>query len=90
MIGRRVDVSALAGSATGASPSSRNTRNFASYTGEARIRYALTRTFALYSEYLYYYYDLRGQARLAPGLPGVYEQHGIRVGFMVFGQPLGR
>lgn len=90
LIGRRVDVSAFAASATGTSPTSLNTRNFASYTGEARIRYALTRTFALYSEYLYYYYDLGGQAHLAPGLPAVYEQRGIRVGFMLFGQPLGR
>jgi hypothetical protein len=90
LIGRRVDVSAFAASATGTSPTSLNTRNFASYTGEARIRYALTRTFALYSEYLYYYYDLGGQAHLAPGLPAVYEQRGIRVGFMLLGQPLGR
>ena len=71
-------------------PISRTTQNLSTYTGEARIRYALTRTFALYSEYLYYYYDLGGQAHLAPGLPSVYKQHGIRVGFMVFGQPLGR
>jgi hypothetical protein len=90
VIGRRLDVSALAGSATAVSAISRNTRNLSMYTGEARIRYALTRAFALYSEYLYYSYDLSELAHLAPGLPGVYEQHGIRVGFMVFGQPLGR
>jgi hypothetical protein len=88
VIGRRIDVSGLAAYATAVSAISRNTRNLRTYTGEARIRYALTRGFAVYSEYLYYYYDLRGQARLAAGLPSVYEQHGIRVGFMVFSQPL--
>ena len=50
----------------------------------------MKRSFALYSEYLYYYYDLRGQAGLAPGLPSVFEQHGIRVGFTLFVEPLGR
>lgn len=90
VIGRRFDVSALAGYATAVSAISRNNRNLSTATGEARIRYALTRSFAIYSQYLYYHYDLREQSHLAPGLPGVYEQHGIRVGFMVFGQPLGR
>jgi hypothetical protein len=88
VIGRRIDVSGLAAYATAVSAISRNTRNLSTYTGEARIRYALTRGFAVYSEYLYYYYDLRGQARLAAGLPSVYRQHGIRVGFMLFAQPL--
>jgi hypothetical protein len=90
VIGRRVDVSASAGYATAASAITGNTRNLGTYTGQARIRYALTRAFAVYSEYLYYYYDLAEQARLAPGLPSVYEQHGIRVGFTLFAQALGR
>jgi hypothetical protein len=89
VIGRRVDVSASAGYAAAASAISRNARGLTTYTGEARIRYALTRAFALYSEYLYYSYDLRGLTALAAGLPGVYEQRGIRAGFTVFGQPFG-
>jgi len=83
-------VSAAAGHATGASAINRSTQNLDTSTGEVRIRYALKRSFALYSEYLYYYYDLRGQARLAPGLQSVCEQHRIRVGFMLFVEPLGR
>lgn len=90
VIGRRVDISASAGYAVAASAISRNTRSLTTYTGEARFRYALTRAWALYSEYLYYSYDLRGQAALAAGLPGVYEQRGIRAGFTVFSQPLNR
>jgi hypothetical protein len=89
-IGRRVDVVALAGHASGGSALSTNSRNLGTYTGEARIRYALARSYALYSEYLYYSYDLGEQARLAPGLPSVYEQHEIRVGFTVFARALGR
>jgi hypothetical protein len=90
LIRRRVDVSATAGRATGASTLSPNTQNLDTSTGELRIRYALRRSFALYSEYQYYYYDLRGQARVAPGLPSVFEQHRVRAGFMVFAEPLRR
>jgi hypothetical protein len=45
---------------------------------------------AVYSEYLYYYYDQAGVLRLAPGLPRVFEQHGVRVGFSLFAEALGR
>ena len=34
----------------------------------------------MYAEYLYYYYDLRGQRALAPDLQPVFEQHGVRAG----------
>ena len=90
LITRRIDVSAMAGYATAASAIHPTDQNLETHTGDVRIRYALKRSFALYSEYLYYYYDLRGQTRLAPGLPSVFEQHGIRVGFMVFAEALGR
>ncbi len=90
VIGRRIDVAAQAGSATAASVISRDSRNFRTYSGEARLRYALTRAFAIYSEYSYYYYDLRGRSHIATGLPDIYEQHGIRMGFMLFAQPVGR
>ena len=90
LITRRLDVSTAAGHATGASAMNRGTQTLDTSTGEVRIRYALKRSFALYSEYLYYYYDLRGQARLAPGLQSVFERHRIRVGFMLFVEPPGR
>ena len=84
LLSHRVDVLAAAGYATAASAITRNTQDLETRTGQVRIRYALKRSFAIYSEYLYYYYDLRGQARLAPDLPSVFERHGIRVGFMIF------
>jgi hypothetical protein len=90
LIARRVDVSAKAGHATGASALSYNTQNLDTSTGEVRLRYALKRSLALYSEYLYYYYDLRGQTRVALDLPSMFEQHSVRVGFMLFVEPLRR
>jgi hypothetical protein len=89
LISRRLDLSAVAGYATGASLLA-GSRKLETYTGEVRLRYALTRSFALHTEYLYYHYDLRGQAFLAPDLPSVFGQHGARVGFMLFLDALGR
>ena len=90
LIARRVDLTARAGYATAASALSLDSQKFSSYTGDVKIRYALKRSFALYSQYLYYYYDLRGQARLAPDLPSVFEQHAVHIGFMLFIETLGR
>jgi hypothetical protein len=90
LITDRVELWAAAGYVTGASVMDRGAQNLETYTGEVRITYALKRSFALYSEYLYYYYDLRGQPGLAPGLPSVFEQNGIRVGFMLFVKTLGK
>jgi hypothetical protein len=90
LITRRVDVSASAGYSTGASGIYHNTQNMNTSADRIRIRYALKRSFAFYSDYLYYYYDLRGQARIAPALPSVFKQQGIRIGFMLFVEPLRR
>jgi hypothetical protein len=87
IISRRIDVAALAGYATALSVT-RQTQDLTTYTGEARIRYALTRSFAMYSQYLYYYVDLANHALVMPAVAGRHEQHGIRVGFMFFSQPL--
>ena len=90
LISRRVDLSASVGYATAASVLARNTGTLETYTGEASIRYALKRSLALYSEYLYYFYDQRGQTGLAPNLPSVFEYHGVRVGVVLFIEALGK
>ena len=95
LISRRLDLSARAGYATGASTllngtPSNGSRNLETYTGEVKLRYALKRSFALYTEYLYYHYDQGDQALLVPDLPSVFDQHGVRVGFMLFVDALGR
>ena len=87
---RRLDVSASAGYVVGQSALVQSSQRFDAYTGTTRARYAVTRSFALYAEYLYYYYDLRGQRALAPDLQPVFEQHGVRVGVMFWARPVGR
>jgi hypothetical protein len=94
LITRRLDVSASGGYASGTSALSRDTKHLDDTqhlntdTAQLRVRYALKRSLALYSQYAYYYYDLRGQARFAPELPSAFRQHEVRVGFMFFVRPI--
>jgi hypothetical protein len=83
LISRRLDVTGVAGYAAGASALSDNS-DFETYTGEVRLRYAVKRSIALYTQYYYYHYDVREQTLLAPDLPRVFDQHGARLGVMLF------
>ena len=87
---RSVDITAAAGYATGGSYLRPEAERLETYTGTVRGRYALSRSVAVYAEYLYYYYDLHGQTTLAPGLPAVFEQQGVRFGVTVWARPVGR
>ena len=89
LLARRIDLTASAGYVAAASAINR-LQELETYTGQVAIRYALKRSLALSSEYLYYYYDLSEQAALAPNLRGTYEQHGVRVGVVLFLETLGR
>ena len=90
LVSRRLDLSASAGFVVGQPALTRDTPSFDTYTGTTRARYAVSRSVAIYGEYLYYYYDLSRQAALAPDLPKVFEQHGVRVGVMLWTRPVGR
>jgi hypothetical protein len=87
---RRLDITASAGYVSGGSFLRPDDDRLASYTGSVRGRYALSRWMAIYGEYLYYHYDLHGQTTLAPDLPAVFEQRGLRVGLTLWARPVGR
>jgi hypothetical protein len=89
-VGRRIELSAVAGSGRGASTISPGNGTLVTSTAEARFNYAVTRTFGLYSEYVYFQYDLRDQSGLAPGLPGRYRLHEGRVGVTLFTPLIGK
>ena len=89
LITRRIDVAAGGGYALGRSALNHNSQSLRTDTGQLRLRYALTRTLAVYSQYVYYYYDMHEQSYLAPNLPRTFEQHEVRVGFMLFVRPFG-
>ena len=80
----RVDILVSGGYATGESILNRNSLVFDTYTGNAKIRYAVSRTFALFAEYLYYYYDIQNGALLMPGLPPGLRRNGVRTGLTLW------
>ena len=83
LITRRVDVAITAGYTTGKSALSLNNSVFDTYTGDIRLRYSPTRTFATYVQYLYYFYDSRGSLPLVPGMPSTLDRNSIRGGLVV-------
>ena len=90
LLRRRIDLTASGGYVAAASALAPTTEPLKTYTGQVLLRFALKRSIAVSSEYLYYYYDLGAQAGLSPGLPAKFEQHGGRVGMVLFLETLGR
>jgi hypothetical protein len=80
----RLDVVASGRYSSGKSALYREALTFDTYGAELQIRYALMRGLAVYGEYLYYFYDFTGNARLAPGIPPGLERNGIRAGLTLW------
>ena len=76
----RVDVLFSSGYASGESILNPNALVFDTYTGDVRVRYAVSRTFAVFGEYFYYYYDVQNGALLVAGIPPGLERNGVRAG----------
>jgi hypothetical protein len=76
----RLDLLVSAGYSSGESAFFANTSTFATYTTHVRSRYALTPSWALQLEYMYYYYDFTGRLTLPIGMPSNMERSGIRAG----------
>jgi len=88
LITRRVEWSASGGYATGTSALNQTADGLRTTTAQFRTRYALSRSLAAYAEYLHYWYDLRDQSPLAPGLPHLFKRHEIRFGGMLIVRPI--
>jgi len=68
-----------------------NSSAYSTYTGDVRLRYALTRNWALFSEYLYYYYDFSGVRQLLrPDIASGLTRNGVRAGITLWVPALGR
>ena len=57
---------------------------FDTYTGQAMVRYGLTKTIAATFEYIYYYYRFGDNTPLPVGVPQGLERNGIRAGLSVW------
>ncbi len=89
VLARHFDVSASAGYAEAASALN-PAHGLTTYTGQVALRYAVTRSLALASEYRYYFFDLREQVALVPQMPRRFEQHAVRFGVELFLETIGR
>jgi hypothetical protein len=89
VLGRRANVSFMARYAASGSTLSGDPTSLGTYTGEARFGFALGRSFSVYTQYLYSYYEDEAVGRPSLVSRGAYAQHGIRVGITVFTQPFG-
>ena len=79
-LGRRVSVALSASYVTGAAALTPASSAFDTYSGDLRLRYAVTRTLMAYVERLYYFYDFGGTRPLLPGIPPSLQRQGLRVG----------
>lgn len=84
LLTRRMDLTASAGYATGASALNRQSLTFDTYTATTRMRYAVSSTLAAQVEYLYYFYDFLGGAHVPFGRAPRLARNGVRAGISVW------
>jgi len=77
---RRIDLSGTVGYSSGESLLNKDSLQFDTYTGDVRVRYGLSRSVAVYGEYLYYFYDFASNTHLLAGMPPGLERNGLRAG----------
>ncbi|HEY7292591.1 MAG TPA: hypothetical protein VH583_22330 [Vicinamibacterales bacterium] len=83
LLSRRVDLSASAAYSVGTPVVFAQNRGFTTYTADVRTRMALNETYALYLEYLYYYYDF--SRTLVPiGFPPQMARSSVRAGITLW------
>ena len=84
LITRRLDLTVSAGYAKGETVVTQLSR-IDSRATNARIRYALSRSVALYGEYVQFnYYYVNGLGNPGSFLPGVFHERGLRIGAMLW------
>jgi hypothetical protein len=81
--GRRVDLTLSASHSTGESALIGAPSQYATYTGDARLRYAVTRMWATYVEYVSVYYAFNRQLEVPTFLPPGLTRNGLRTGIML-------
>jgi hypothetical protein len=83
-LNRRSDLSLSAGYSAGESALIGAPSPFSTYTGNARVRIALGRTWATYVQYLYYYYNFSESFLLPTGVPRGLSRGSIRAGLTLW------
>jgi hypothetical protein len=79
-LSRRFDLAVSAAYSTGEGALTGTASQFTTYTGDARLRYAMTRIWATYVDYLFYYYHFNQNLATPVGLPPSLTRNGMRAG----------
>ncbi len=83
MLSRQVSFSAAVAYSKGDSAVFTRAAQFSTYTVSTRVSRVIGKAWALYGEYLYYFYDF-GAAQVRAGLPSSVERNGVRAGLTVW------
>jgi hypothetical protein len=84
-LNRRTDLVASAAYTEGLAVGARTSSStFATYTGDTRLRFAMSKLLATYVEYVYYFYNFPLDMPLAPGIPPRFSRNGVRVGLTLW------
>jgi hypothetical protein len=83
-LNRRADLFLTAAYSTGESTLIQVEPQFTTYTGDARLRIALSTHWAAYVEYLYYYYQMGEGIKLPTGVPSGLTRNGVRTGLTLW------
>ena len=83
-LSRRTDLAASVAYANGEELLAGRASNYLGYTGDFHIRMALSKTWAIYAQYLYYQYDFTGTIPLPSDLSNSFDRSGVRVGLTLW------
>jgi hypothetical protein len=84
LVTRRLGLTVSGNYSSGQAALYENASPYDTYTGNIKIRYAVSQMWAASIDYLYYYYDFRGTLLLHAGVPPALERTGLRAGLTLW------
>jgi hypothetical protein len=83
-LNRRTDLVASGAYTVGVSAWDASTGTVATYTGDVRLRFAMSKVLATYMEYVYYNYSFDQSLPLPPSIPPRFSRNGVRIGLTLW------
>jgi hypothetical protein len=80
----RMDFLASGSYSNGSSALSQDAATLDTYTANVRVRYAMSRNWAFYAEYLYYFYEFTQRTPQSATVPPGLERNGVRFGLTLW------
>ena len=82
-LSRRIDMNARVGASRGTVGLVAGAPEFTNYSAGTQLRFAMSRSTALYGQYTYYHYDFDVQTAL-PGIPRQFDRNAATLGVSVW------